>query len=200
MLRIGIRRGVTVLGLVGCLSACRPVPAPPASAEPAGTKAAGQAAAADEPVEAAIGSKARLDLTLKDLEGRDVTLAQYAGKVILINFWATWCGPCKAEIPDLVVLQREHPDDLVVLGVVMMDTFGDKVRAAAKEYGITYPVLDGSDRLDVEQAYGPMPGLPTTVIIDRSGVIAKRQTGAATKQAFARMLEPLLQAAPTTSE
>lgn len=165
------------------------------SSAPADPPADASAATA---AETAGGKKrARLDLTMKDLDGNDVTLSAFAGKVILINFWATWCGPCRAEIPDLVALQQEHPDDLVVLGVVMMDTFGDKVRTMATDLGVRYRVLDGSDRTDVEEAYGPMWGLPTSVIVDRDGVIARRQTGAASKAAFARMLEPLLAARQT---
>jgi thiol-disulfide isomerase/thioredoxin len=182
---------VAVAGGVMLFQAC----SPSAPADKTADSAAAPAASDDS------GKKrARLDLTMKDLDGKEVTLSEFAGKVILLNFWATWCGPCRAEIPDLVALQQEHPDDLVVLGVVMMDTFGDKVRTMATDLKMTYRVLDGSDRTDVEEAYGPMWGLPTSVIVDRDGTIAKRQTGAASKEAFARMLEPLLAARQTSEE
>lgn len=195
MFRRNLTIAVAGIGVAAGLVSCSPAPvSSDKAAAPAATAAPAEGAGTE-----ATGKAARLDLTMKDLDGHDVTLDQHKGKVILLNFWATWCGPCKAEIPDLVALQKEHPDELVVLGVVMLDKFGDKVRTMATELGITYPVLDGSDRTDVEEAYGPMWGLPTSVIIDRDGRIAKRQLGAATKDAFARMLEPLLAAVKPTN-
>jgi cytochrome c biogenesis protein CcmG, thiol:disulfide interchange protein DsbE len=157
---------------------------------PPGTAA--PAAADEEQPHAAIGAPARFDLTLKNLDGADVELVSFKGKVVLVNFWATWCGPCKGEIPDLARLQREHGDDLVVLGVVVMDSFGDKVRAMATELGVNYPVLDGNNRDDVERAYGPFWGLPTSVVVGRDGKVANRQIGAATKARFESMIKPLL--------
>lgn len=149
--------------------------------------------AADAPQErAAIGSPAPFNFTLKNLDGADVPLESFKGKVVLINFWATWCGPCKAEIPDLAELQREHGENLAVVGIVVLDRFGDKVRTMATELGVNYPILDGNDKTDLEDAYGPMWGLPTSVIIGRDGRVAKRQTGAATKKQFASMIAPLL--------
>ncbi len=146
----------------------------------------------DEPTRAAVGAQAPFDFTLKNLEGADVQLTSFKGKVVLINFWATWCGPCKAEIPDLAMLQREHGDSLAVVGIVVLDSFGEKVRTMSTELGVNYPVLDGNDNADLEEAYGPMWGLPTSVIIGRDGRVAKRQTGAATKQQFDAMIRPLL--------
>jgi thiol-disulfide isomerase/thioredoxin len=163
----------------------RPAPSPGAASAPA--------ADTDEPQQrAAVGAAAPFDFTLKDLDGADVSLASFKGKVVLINFWATWCGPCKAEIPELAMLQREHGDKLAVVGIVVLDRFGDKVRTMATELGVNYPVLDGNDNADLEEAYGPMWGLPTSVLIDRDGRVAKRQTGAATKRQFDAMLKPLL--------
>lgn len=160
---------------------------PPADDTPT---AAGDASS--EGMRAAVGALAPFDFTLKDLEGADVDLSSFKGKVVLINFWATWCGPCRAEIPDLAAIQREHPDDIAVLGIVVMDSFGDKVRAMSTELGVNYPVLDGNGRDDVEDAYGPMWGLPTSVIIGRDGRVVKRQTGAASKAQFNAIIQPLL--------
>ena len=85
-----------------------------------------EAGSADFPGEpedaAAAGKPAKLDFTLKDMNGVDVNLESFKGKVILLNFWATWCGPCRAEIPSLVELQQQYKDDLVVLGLSVDDT------------------------------------------------------------------------------
>lgn len=140
----------------------------------------------------AVGAAAPFDFTLKSLDGGDVALASLKGKVVLMNFWATWCGPCKGEIPDLAALQREHPDDLAVVGIVVLDSFGDKVQAMTKELGVNYTILDGNNRDDIEKAYGPFWGLPTTVVIGRDGKIANRQLGAADKARFQSMIQPLL--------
>jgi thiol-disulfide isomerase/thioredoxin len=102
-----------------------------------------------------VGTAARLDFTLKDMNGVDVSLASFKGKVILLNFWATWCGPCRAEIPDLVELQGRYADDLVVLGVSVDDT-PDKLLPYAAEFKMNYPVLVGNGRDDFQDAYGPL--------------------------------------------
>lgn len=180
--------GIVALPWLSSCSAGAPSPSGSASA-PA---AAAPATADEEQPRAAVGAPAPLDFTLKSLDGADVSLASFKGKVVLINFWATWCGPCKAEIPDLAELQREHGDNLAVVGIVMMDTWGDKVRTMATELGINYPVLDGNDKSDLEDAWGPMWGLPTSVLIGRDGRIAKRQTGAASKAQFNSMIKELL--------
>ena len=138
-----------------------------------------------------VGKSAPLHFTLKDMHGADVALASYKGKVIVLNFWATWCGPCKAEIPDLVELQAKYPDDLVVLGFSVDDT-PDKMKPYAEQYKINYPLLVGDGRDDVQDAYGPLWGIPVSVIIDREGKIAKKHSGIASKEQFEREITPLL--------
>lgn len=140
----------------------------------------------------AVGQPAPLEFTLKDLNGVDVRLSSFSGKVILLNFWATWCAPCKAEIPDLVELQAEYGDDLVVLGLLVQDRFDDNVRSFAAQYKINYPVLDVTSREDVQDALGPMWALPATVIVGRDGTIVKKHTGMLSKEQFQRELESLL--------
>jgi thiol-disulfide isomerase/thioredoxin len=140
---------------------------------------------------AAAGKPARLDFTLKDMHGVDVHLASFKGKVILLNFWATWCGPCRAEIPSLVELQTQYADDLVVLGFSVDDT-ADKLLPYATEFKMNYPVLVGNGREDVQEAFGPLFGIPVSVIIGRDGIIAKKHSGIATKEQIEREIKALL--------
>lgn len=137
------------------------------------------------------GKAAPLHFTLKDMNGVDVKLAAFKGKVILLNFWATWCGPCKAEIPSLVELQEQYGDDLVVLGFSVDDPV-EKMRPYAAEYKINYPLLVGNGREDVQEAFGPLYGIPVSVIIDREGRIAKKHSGIASKAQFEREIKSLL--------
>ena len=143
-----------------------------------------------EDVQAA-GKPANLDFTLKDMHGVDVQLASFKGKVILLNFWATWCGPCRAEIPSLVELQEQYKDDLVVLGLSVDDT-AEKLLPYAAEFKMNYPVLVGNGREDVQEAFGPLFGIPVSVIIGRDGVIAKKHSGIATKEQIEREIKTLL--------
>ena len=95
------------------------------------------------------------------MNGVDVKLDSFKGKVILINFWATWCGPCKAEIPSLVELQEEYAGDLVVLGFSVDDP-AEKMKPYAEEYKVNYPLLVGNGREDVQNAFGPLLGIPVS--------------------------------------
>jgi len=145
-----------------------------------------------EPEDAeAAGKPARLDFTLKDMHGVDVNLSSFKGKVILINFWATWCGPCRAEIPALVELQEQYSDDLVVLGLSVDDP-AEKLLPYAAEFKMNYPVLVGNGREDVQEAFGPLFGIPVSVIIGRDGIIAKKHSGIATKEQIEREIKALL--------
>ena len=139
----------------------------------------------------ATGKPAPLHFTLKDMNGADVQLASFKGKVILVNFWATWCGPCKAEIPSLVELQAEYRDDLVILGVSVDDPV-EKMRPYAAQYKINYPLLVGNGREDVQDAFGPLFGVPVSVIVGRDGKIAKKHSGIATKGQIEREIKALL--------
>ena len=157
---------------------------PFASASPGGSPG--------EPEDAAFtGKPAKLDFKLKDMNGVDVRLDSFKGKVILINFWATWCGPCKAEIPSLVELQEKYGDDLVVLGFSVDDP-AEKMKPYAEEYKVNYPLLVGNGREDVQNAFGPLLGIPVTVFIGRDGIIAKKHTGIASKEQFEREIKALL--------
>jgi thiol-disulfide isomerase/thioredoxin len=134
---------------------------------------------------------ANLDFAIKDLEGKDVKLSAYKGKVILLNFWATWCGPCKAEIPGFVELQDKYKKDLVVIGYSVDDT-ADKARPFMTEYKMNYPVLLGLGREDVQDAYGPIWGIPASFLISKDGKLCKRHMGIAPKETFEKEIKALL--------
>ena len=133
-----------------------------------------------------------LAISLKDLKGNPVALSQFTGKVIVLKLWSTWCGPCRKEIPDLIKLQAAYPEDVVVIGVVVLDKFGDKVTSFVRDFGITYPVLDGNDRDDFEDAFGPFWGLPTSFVIDRRGRLQKKHQGQLTRQQLEREIRRLI--------
>ncbi|MGE3277105.1 MAG: TlpA family protein disulfide reductase [Vicinamibacterales bacterium] len=128
------------------------------------------------------GDPIDLSLALRDLDGSPVPLERYRGKVIVLNFWATWCAPCRGEIPDLVALQADHAGDLVVVGIVVQDQFDTRVASFVREYAMPYPALDGSDAAVVEQAFGGFYGLPTTIVIGRDGIVRERHLGAMTRE------------------
>src|SRR5215510_14590052 len=116
--------------------------------------------------------------TAPDLDGKPIAIADLRGKVVLVNFWATWCPPCREEIPTLIDLQQQYGEQLVVLGVSIDDPMA-KLKPYATEMHMNYPVLVGKDRQDVQDAYGPLFGIPVSVFVDRDGRIWKRHSGAA---------------------
>jgi peroxiredoxin len=137
-------------------------------------------------------SVAKLDHTLKDMHGKNVNLAAYKGKVIILDFWATWCGPCKVEIPGFVDLQSRYKDKgLVVLGVSVDDPI-EKLKPFADQYKVNYPMLAGIGRDDFQDLYGPMFAVPTTFVIARDGKVCKRHTGMTGKDVFEREIRGLL--------
>jgi thiol-disulfide isomerase/thioredoxin len=137
------------------------------------------------------GKPAPLQFTLKDMNGADVKLASFKGRVILLNFWATWCGPCRAEIPSLVELQQQYGKDIVILGVSVDDPV-EKLKPYATNMKMNYPVLVGNGREDFQDAYGPLWGIPVSVFIDKDGNIAKRHSGIASKAQFEQQIKALL--------
>jgi len=135
---------------------------------------------------------ANLDFTLQDQDGNDVSFESLKGKVVLLNFWATWCGPCKIEIPWFVEFAEQYADDgLVVLGLSVDDTV-DKIQAFADEYEVNYPMLVGLGRDDFQEAYGPIWGIPMTFFIDREGMLCRTHAGIATRDELEADLADLL--------
>ena len=134
---------------------------------------------------------ANFDFTLKDLEGKEVSLSTFKGKVMLLNFWATWCGPCKAEIPGFVELQEKYKNDLVIVGFSVDDT-ADKARAFAAEYKMNYPILLGEGREDVQDSYGPIWGIPASFIVSKDGKVCRKHLGIAPKAVFEKEVAALM--------
>ncbi len=169
--------------------------APPAGSPKGNLTGSPNSAADDAAADAKVaGKKAPLDFTLKDMNGVDVKLAAFKGKPIVMNFWATWCGPCRAEIPSLVELQKQYGDegqDVVILGISVDDPV-EKLKPYASQMKMNYPVLVGNGRDDVQDAFGPLWGIPVTVFIDRDGRIAKKHSGIASKEQFEQEIKALL--------
>ena len=137
-----------------------------------------------------IGSKAP-EFALQDLSGKTVRLSDYAGKVVVVDFWVTWCGPCRAEVPDFVRLQSKYRGQgLVILGL-SLDENGEKlVRDFAREYGVNYPMLLASP--ETARRYGGIVGIPTTFVLDRKGRITQKFIGQVEPRAFEATVQPLL--------
>ena len=123
------------------------------------------------------------DFELKSLEGKQVRLSDYRGKAVLLNFWATWCAPCKIEMPWFVDLQKQYASQgLQVIGVAMDESGEETIAKFAQQMGVNYPVLIGKEA--VGDAYGGVEFLPTTFIIDRQGKVVDRVFGLAGRSEF----------------
>jgi thiol-disulfide isomerase/thioredoxin len=135
---------------------------------------------------------ANLNFTLKDLDNKDVKLASLKGKVILLDFWATWCGPCKIEIPWFVEFQKKYAQaGLQVVGVSTDDTLA-KLKPYVAQAKMNYLVLQGLDHDDMQDAFGPLFGIPVTVMISRTGKVCSKHVGLSSKDAFEQEIKSLL--------
>ena len=141
------------------------------------------------------------DFTLADLEGNWVSLNQLKGKVVLLNFWGTWCGPCRREIPDFIKLAKKHKKDgLEIVGVTLTSGSAKKIQGFADQWGINYTLLtdiEGNETQMVTALYGEatgqrITGIPTTFIIDRDGFIRQRYVGPRSEAVFYKDLKPYL--------
>lgn len=130
-------------------------------------------------------------LALKDINGRTLHLASYRGKVVLLNFWATWCPPCRVEIPDLIKLQHEYKGrGLQVIGVTYPPQTRAEVLRFARQFRINYPVALGSKKN--KTLFYPGGTLPITVIIDREGMVRDVIEGVLYADEFDARVKPLL--------
>lgn len=129
---------------------------------------------------------------VKDVDGKTVNLADYKGKVVMMNFFATWCGPCKYETPMFVQLQDQYRSQGVAFVGVQIDDDPALLKAFKDEYKVNYPLLLANDREDLQDAYGPFWGLPVTLMIARDGTICKRHMGLASKAQMEKEIKNLL--------
>ena len=127
--------------------------------------------------------------TLVDMNGRSVSLADFKGKVVILDFWATWCPPCKREIPDFIKLQSEYGSKgLQIVGIALDQP--NKVQAFVKDNGMNYPILLGTN--EVAANYGGVEAIPTTFVIDKSGKIVTKYEGFRPKETFESQIKKLL--------
>jgi thiol-disulfide isomerase/thioredoxin len=129
--------------------------------------------------------------SLKDMDGKTVHSTDFKGKVVILDFWATWCGPCQAEIPSFIALQKQYAKQgLVVVGLSVDQEGADVVKPFAQKLGMNYPVVLTDEK--TQEAFGGIEAVPTTFIVDREGHIVKEHTGFADKDEFENEIKPLL--------
>jgi cytochrome c biogenesis protein CcmG/thiol:disulfide interchange protein DsbE len=135
------------------------------------------------------------EFELKDRAGKAVHLSDYKGKVVLIDFWATWCVPCKAEIPWLIDLAKKYePEGVELLGISMDQDGWDVVNPFVEKMGINYPILLGNKR--TAYLYGDVEGLPLAFFVDRAGRVAAIQLGPGSRRSFEQTILSLLKERP----
>lgn len=131
------------------------------------------------------------NFSVKDLSGKTINFSDFKGKVVLLNFWAVWCVPCEAEIPELVKWQQEYQSDgLQIIGVTYPPTNKVKVRSFARKMKINYPILFGSKK--TKELFDSGENLPYSVVIDREGNIKERIEGIIFSDEFDEKVKPLL--------
>lgn len=135
--------------------------------------------------------KKAADFELKTLDGKNVKLSDYKGKIVIIDFWATWCAPCRKGVPDLVELQKEYKNDLVIIGVSLdqQNTIKD-LNPFIKNYGINYPVVLGTQKVVMD--YGNIQAIPTSFVINQAGYIVDSHVGLVPKSTYVNTINKLL--------
>ncbi|MFH0840148.1 MAG: TlpA disulfide reductase family protein [Candidatus Omnitrophota bacterium] len=136
-------------------------------------------------------SKGAPNFSLSDIKGKTVRLSDYNNKVVLLNFFATWCPPCREEIPDFIdMVNTKDSEKFIIIGISVEHGDDATVKRFAAERKINYPILidDGL----VSKAYGPIHSIPTTFIIDKKGNIVQKIIGSRAKREFEKIIEPLL--------
>ena len=128
---------------------------------------------------------------LQSVEGKSVSFGDFMGKVVILDFWATWCGPCRQEIPGLIDLQKKYQTQgLAVVGISLDGGDAEVVKAFVTKMGMNYAVLLGDDK--VQQAFGGVDAIPVTFVIDRRGHIEKKFIGLVEKKQLETVVKPLL--------
>ena len=133
----------------------------------------------------------RPQFTLTDIDGNTVRLREHRGRVVLINFWATWCPPCRAEMPDLVRLQREHAGKgLQIIGITYPPERKSRVRRFVRSLKVNYPIILGTRQ--IKARFSSEETLPLTVVIDRDGTVKDIISGILLREEFEEKIKPLL--------
>ena len=139
------------------------------------------------------------DFSLQALDGKTTRLSDFRGKAVLLNFWATWCGPCKIEMPWFVDLQKEYGSQgLQIVGVAMDDASKEDIAKFAKDMGVNYPILIGKEAVGDE--YGGVPALPESFLIARDGRIVDRIIGLRGKAEIEDAVKKALDTRPATNQ
>ncbi len=130
------------------------------------------------------------DFSIEDINGKTVNLADYRGKVVILNFWATWCPPCRAEIPDFIKFYKSYKDKGVEIIGIAVSSPEEDVKKMVQDYGINY-IVCMSDK-QVENLYGGIRAVPTTFIIDKKGESLPPKMGSLSESQLIEIVEPLL--------
>jgi len=131
------------------------------------------------------------DWELADLNGKLVKFSNFRGHVLIVDFWATWCAPCRVEVPHFVELQKQYGDKgLTVIGVSLDEQGPEGVKKFVKGFGVNYPIVIGNEK--VVEAYGRIDAVPTAFVIDRQGRIVSRHIGYEDKAVFEKEIQSLL--------
>jgi thiol-disulfide isomerase/thioredoxin len=139
------------------------------------------------------------DFSLESLDGKTTHLSDFRGKAVLLNFWATWCGPCKIEMPWFVDFQKQYGSQgLQIIGVAMDDASKEDIGKFAKDMGVNYPILIGKEA--VGDQYGGIPGLPETFLIARDGKIVDKIIGLRGKAEIEDAIKDALNTRPAASQ
>ncbi len=129
--------------------------------------------------------------TLVSTDGKKINLSDYKGKIVILDFWATWCGPCRRGVPDLVSIQKTYKDKVVIIGISLDDERTKKnILPFMKEYGVNYPVVLGTS--EVVANYGNIQAIPTSFIIDQKGNVVDKYVGLVSKEIYLGRIKTLI--------
>ena len=130
------------------------------------------------------------EFTLPSTDGKNIRLSDYKGKVVIVDFWATWCAPCRKGIPDLIEIQKEFGKKVVVIGISLDTDSKRDVVPFMQKFGINYPITYGT--LEVTQQYGGVEAIPTSFVINKNGKIVDKHVGLVPKSEYADLINKLL--------